>query len=219
MPAALMLLACIPLIHTPNPSTWTRELLLGASDEVYVAYVLERKNPGSYYEFTERHYLSTFNVADGSVVEQHLLRETLHRDTTTLGEWARVDTVHETIDAGQYLADRNAGLAFSDNTGTVEVSTDGVFLRLGDRRERLVPADELKRVLADPPGPVRLVEQYTAPFSGYRFLSISSGYGGDQDAATRILPVPEAEYMRVLSKLREQIETTMGKEIPARPPR
>lgn len=219
MPAALVLLACMPLARTPNPSTWTREVLLGANDEVYVSYILERKNPGSYYEFTEKHYLSTFNVADGSVVEQLLLRETFHRDTTTLGDWVRMDTVRETIDVDQYLADRNVGVAFPDNAGTVEVSVNGVFLWLGDRREQLVSADDLKKVLADPAGPVRFVEQYTAPFSGYRFLSISSGYGGDQDAATRILPVPEAEYMRVMSKLREQIETTMGKEIPAKPPR
>ncbi len=218
-PVALAFLAYISFARTPNPSTWTREVLLGANDQIYISYIFEHKNPGSYYEFTERQYLTTFDATTGSIVEQHLLRETLHRDTTTLGDWARWDTVHKTIDVGQYLAEQKAGLAFRDDMGTVEATEEGVFLRLGDRRAPLVSADDLKKVLANPPGPVRFVEQYTAPSSDYRFLLIVSGYGADQDAASRIVPVSEDEFMEAQRRLREQIDTRMGKEIPAKPSR
>jgi hypothetical protein len=179
---------------TPDPAIWIRETLIGANEEYYFSYILERHYPGTYFAFTDVLHLCTFSLCDGSLVADTTLCRTAHVDTTTLGDWTRKDEVHVFPDIGHYLAQRRVELAFPMRFYQKEslvVTPDGIYFESGDKRSQLLAREALGGVFVSDTDEIRLVGQLSV--GAYCFLIIESGHWNlDCDSSHRVLPVSKS---------------------------
>jgi hypothetical protein len=72
------LLFSLPAWATPEESVWRRMTLLGINNQHYFAYVVERKNPGSYYDYTDRVLVEKYHIKTNRLTETLLVRETAY---------------------------------------------------------------------------------------------------------------------------------------------
>jgi hypothetical protein len=177
---------------------------VGASDDYYYSYLLERDYPGSYYTFTDILHLCKFSLRDGSLVSDTILSRTVHADTTTFGKWDRRDEIDQISDLSGYLADQGAKLVFPSRSfwyDNLVITSEGLFLSEGDARLELVGGATLRELL--PPRNFRLVEQYRAG-DYYLFLIASGSNCIDSDYSCRIIPVSVAAAEEIARPLRSR---------------
>lgn len=142
----LLLVWPIAAPGTPSRFTWHREQLIGENADFYFYSVVEHANPGSHYEYMERLNVLKARKSDLQTVEEILVREVHHRDTSAYaqGIWIGFETIHKPFDLAAYLTDNKVFMAFSRGSGTsLVIDTAGVFLQIQGTRARVLSRQEL----------------------------------------------------------------------------
>ncbi len=87
---------------TPTRHTWVRATPLGVSETSYFYLLMERRNPGSYYEYTETLLLVRRAISNGRLQERIKLRETeFSADADDV--WSQTERPTSGIDLGKTL--------------------------------------------------------------------------------------------------------------------
>ncbi|MFM9964205.1 MAG: hypothetical protein ACKV2Q_23620 [Planctomycetaceae bacterium] len=98
-------------LATPTRHTWVRATPLGVSETSYFYLLMERRNPGSYYNYTETLLLVRRDIRNGRLQERIQLRETeFSADADDV--WSQTERPTAGIDLGKYLSQHSVQTAF-----------------------------------------------------------------------------------------------------------
>ena len=199
---ALAVLSAAPQARaTPDSSQWRRMTLLGVSDVHYFAYVVEKENPGSYYDYTVRVVIEKYHTKTNRQISRAVVRETAyHLPDPEKRTWTHQDKKHPPLELGAYFVRENIHALFPENwkrdMGVAYVQ-GGLYLTRGK-----------KSVLLRKLGASRLVEdddtRIAAIFigEGYAFIVVQQGeLYLDMDYVQKILPVSLKVYNKVVNEL------------------
>jgi hypothetical protein len=184
---------------TPGKATWTRVIFLGANETHYCTEFIEREQPGSYYDYTDRTYLCKYALKDNALVEKHLLRVTVYRDTTTFGNWRHRDTLRTPLNVEKYLVENDIPYVFpSDQLEDCKLILNwrGLFLKIGWKTTRLVSSTDFEKIAPGMTmdslgyGHPKVINYYKA-FSHYFFLIQYGEANYDGSFEQAIIPVPK----------------------------
>ena len=119
------LLACVlcvsallatDVLATPTAHTQVRAIPLGVNDSSYFYVLSERRNPGSYYDYSESLVLVRRDISHGRLEERIKLRETVFSQRESQsgaeGEWKREERPTSGLDLGKYLAQNGVQMVF-----------------------------------------------------------------------------------------------------------
>lgn len=101
---------------TPTRHTHVRALPLGVSAKSYFYLLMERRNPGSYYDHTETLLLVRRDIFNGRLQERIKLRETRFFDSDANENWRKEELPTAGIDLGKYLRKHGVQMVFPTST-------------------------------------------------------------------------------------------------------
>lgn len=214
----LQLILCAfssPVVATPSPATWRREILLGTSDASYFTYLMERDYPPTYYAYTDSLFLLRYSLATGELEEKRLLRKTRHVDEAADGRWKAVEEAVAPFSTDAYLLRERMEPAFpadghpaerSRGGHDLEVTPRGIFLSDGRKRAVLMDEEALRRRFGEsgPDEPV-IVERFEE--RGRLFLVVRSGKAcSDMDLWQIVCKIDDASVKKAAESLESRGE-------------
>lgn len=186
---------------SPDKSQWRRMTLLGTNQQHYYAYVVERENPGSYYEYTVRSQIEKYHIKTNRLITATIIRETSYSlPDPEKPKWTQVDKTLPSVDLGAYLKQENIDASFPETWKRdmgIAYTKGGLYLQRGT-----------KKVLLRQLGASRLVEDEETRLAslfvnqGYAFLVVQQGHlNMDTDSVQKILPVAVKVYKKAVHDL------------------
>jgi hypothetical protein len=128
---------------TPETQSWHRERLLGANEKEFFFLKIERDNPGSYYEYTDRVKICRAPHANPAAVEEVLIREIRYVDSSATGRWIGKELSHKSFDLTSFLLENHIQMAFQAfGRPTLVVDSAGVFVQEGTFRAQVLSRSE-----------------------------------------------------------------------------
>lgn len=134
-----LLVSSITVYSTPERANWRRIIFIGHNETFYYYYQLERIQPGSYYNYTEKLYLIKQFIETDSIVEIINLRETIFQsdpmDTSSSIQYAKTEKIINPINSEKYLISENVNYQFHSmkyNYGKAEkliLNENGLFYK------------------------------------------------------------------------------------------
>ena len=207
---------------TPSKAIWQRVIFIGANENFYCTFFIERDQPGSYYSYVDRVYLCKYVLKDNRLAEKLLLRTIHHDDTTTLSTWRHRDTIPDSSNAEKYLIENQIYFSFPssdlDEYG-VFANGKGIFLKKEGRLARILSGKVIEGLAPgytmdlEGFGHTKLINYYEGP--QHFFFLVQYGEGNyDSFFSQAVIPVLKA----TIEKARKVIEEKGRGHPPLRKP-
>lgn len=97
---------------TPTRHTWVRATPLGVNETSYFYLLMEHRNPGSHYSYTESLILVRRDIRNGRLLERIKLRETEFADVEDNNVWQKKELPSAGVDLGKYLRKLGVQMVF-----------------------------------------------------------------------------------------------------------
>ena len=190
-----------PLWASPDASRWQRMTLLGTNEAHYFAYVAERENPGSYYDYTTRVVIEKYHSKTNRRISRNIIQETAyHLADPESGNWTQQDKKQPPFDLSAYYMQQKIYALFPESCRQgmgVAYNKGGLYVTRG--KQRLL----LRKL-----GASRLIEnenmRIADVFIGadYAFIVVQQGkLYEDMDYIQKVLPVSLKIYRQRVKQL------------------
>lgn len=108
----LALVCTVQVWATPGSSTWKRQVLVGCNYSHFYSYLIERNQPGSYYEYFDTLSLAQYAITTGELVKQTVIRKTHYIDPYAEENWMAEEQQQTPFDLNKYLFENQIEYAF-----------------------------------------------------------------------------------------------------------
>jgi len=187
---------------TPDSSTWRREVLVGCNDSHFYSYLIEQRNPGSYYKYIETLSLAQYAITTGKLVEQTVIRKTHHLDFDAEGNWMAEEQQQTPFDLNKYLVDNQIDYAFpiAMSDTNIVFEQDGFFLPGKKAKALLLSKSQIESLVPWFSQATKIAALYKAD-NNY-FVLLEAGYHYmDMDFLQAVVVISHHTYQKALDSL------------------
>ena len=203
--AALILLSTIttPAIATPNAATWKRVVFLGFDAKNFYTMEYVRKQPGSYFEYTDIINYCKYSNTTGKAVVCTPVRKVHHKDTTSNGDWTHTEQIKRIVNIHDKLKKAKVYPAFPSGLLAqfkVELGSRGLVMKHKGKVAVLAKLKALKK-LAGWMKAGDLVRNVYNSKTFYYFVVSGKGVSADEDRMETVVALPAGTINKAIKRL------------------